>query len=75
MRRVIIAASVTVITLIAIAAEAETLHRGRVVQTTADRIIADRQLACRYTGKVDTVTLPNGSTAVILAKVCQEEKR
>lgn len=52
-------------------AHAETLHRGKVYKTTADRIIADRQLVCSY-GKTRFEALPDGRTVIIMGKVCTE---
>jgi hypothetical protein len=52
-------------------ASAEVLHKGKVVQTTADRIVAERQLVCTY-GKSRFEALPDGRTVVIMGKVCTE---
>jgi len=55
-------------------AKAETLTCDRktckVHQVTADRIIAERQLACTY-GKPRFVTAPNGVTVRFNPKVCK----
>jgi hypothetical protein len=55
-------------------ASAEVLHKGKVVQTTADRIVAERQLVCTY-GKSRFEALPDGRTVVIMGKVCVEVSR
>ncbi len=55
-------------------ASAETIHRGKVVQVTADRIIADRQLVCDYS-KPRFEALPDGRTVIIMGKVCTEVSR
>lgn len=57
--------------LLSSVASAETLHRGKVYKTTADRIIADRQLVCQY-GKTRFEATPDGRTVVIMGKVCTE---
>lgn len=67
--RIIIAA-----VLVSSVASAETLHKGRVHQTTADRIIAERQLVCSY-GKPRFEALPDGRTVVVMGKVCVEVSR
>jgi hypothetical protein len=53
------------------AAHAEVLFRGKVYQTTADRLIAERQLQCTY-GEWSLETLPNGSTVLTRSKVCTQ---
>jgi len=55
-------------------AHAETLHRGKVHKTTADRIIAERQLVCSY-AKPRFEALPGGRMVVIMGKVCTEVSR
>lgn len=55
-------------------ASAETLHKGKVVQTTADRIIAERQLVCSY-AKPRFEALPDGRMVIINGKVCIEVSR
>jgi hypothetical protein len=50
------------------------LVNGKPYETTADRIIAERQLQCTY-GEWRSETLPNGSTVIIRDKVCTNEKR
>lgn len=55
-------------------AYAETLHNGKVYRTTADRIIAERQLVCSY-GKPRFEALPDGRTVVVMGKVCVEVSR
>lgn len=55
-------------------ASAETLRKGKVHQTTADRIIAERQLVCSY-GKPRFEALPDGRTVVVMGKVCVEVSR
>lgn len=62
------------VALVSSVASAETLHRGKVHQTTADRIIADRQLVCSY-GKPRFEALPDGRTVVVMGKVCVEVSR
>lgn len=52
-------------------AHAETLHRGKVYKTTADRIIADRQLVCSY-AKPRFEALPDGRMVIINGKTCIE---
>lgn len=52
-------------------ASAEVLHKGKVVQVTADRIIAERQLVCSY-AKPRFEALPDGRTVIINGKVCVE---
>ena len=52
-------------------ASAEVLHNGKVYKTTADRIIADRQLVCDY-GKTRFEALPDGRQVIIMGKVCTE---
>lgn len=59
------------IALLSSVASAETLHRGKVYKTTADRIIADRQLVCSY-GKTRFEATPDGRTVIIMGKVCTE---
>lgn len=59
------------VALLAGPARAETLHNGRVYQTTADHLIKRLGLTCKPVGAVQSVTLPDGSTALIRAKVCQ----
>lgn len=55
-------------------ASAETLHKGKVHQTTADRIVAERQLVCSY-GKTRFEATPDGRTVIIMGKVCTELSR
>lgn len=55
-------------------ASAETLHKGKVHETTSDRIIAERQLVCSY-AKPRFEALPDGRTVVINGKVCIEVSR
>ncbi len=55
-------------------ASAETLVNGKVVQTTADKIVAERQLVCTY-GKTRFESDPQGRTVVIVGKVCTEVSR
>lgn len=55
-------------------ASAETLHRGKVYKTTADKIIAERQLVCSY-AKPRFEALPDGRTVIINGKVCVEVSR
>ena len=62
------------IALVSSVANAEVLHKGKVVQTTADRIIAERQLVCSY-GKTRFEALPDGRTVIIMGKVCTETSR
>lgn len=57
--------------LLARPARAEILHKGKVVQTTADRIVAERQLVCSY-AKPRFEALPDGRTVIINGKVCTE---
>jgi len=49
---------------------AETLHHGKVYQTTADRIIIERRLVCSY-GQWQSSTLASGATVLTRSKVCQ----
>lgn len=57
-------------------AHAETLHRGKVYKTTADQIIAQRQLVCTYAkGSTRVETDSKGRTVVIMGKVCTEVSR
>ena len=57
-------------------ARAETLHKGKVYKTTADRIIAERQLVCTYSrGAARVEHLPDGRLVVINGKVCTEVSR
>ncbi len=62
------------IALVSSAASAETLHHGKVYRTTADRIVAERQLVCTY-GKTRFESDPKGRTVVIMGKVCTEVSR
>ncbi len=55
-------------------ASAEVLHKGKVHQTTADKVVAERQLVCSY-GKTRFEALPDGRTVVIMGKVCTEISR
>lgn len=59
------------VALLSSVASAETLHRGKVHQTTADRIIAERQLVCSY-AKPRFESTPDGRTVIIMGKVCTE---
>lgn len=52
-------------------ASAEVLHKGKVYRTTADRIIAERQLVCDYS-RPRFDALPDGRTVVVMGKVCTE---
>ena len=52
-------------------ASAEVLHKGKVYRTTADRIIADRQLVCDYS-RPRFDALPDGRTVIVMGKVCTE---
>lgn len=62
--------------LLASVASAETLYRGKVYKTTADRIIAERQLVCTYSkGSARVEHLPDGRLVVINGKVCIEVSR
>jgi hypothetical protein len=74
---VVVAAKASLVALVltsAGVASAETLHRGKVHQTTADRIVAERQLVCSY-GKPRFEALPDGRTVVVMGKVCVEVSR
>jgi len=62
--------------LVSSAASAETLHHGKVYKTTADRIVAERQLVCTYAkGSTRVETDSKGRTVVIMGKVCTEVSR
>lgn len=64
------------VALLSSVASAETLHRGKVYKTTADRIVAERQLVCTYAkGSTRVESLPDGRTVVIMGKVCTEVSR
>ena len=52
-------------------AGADVLVNGKVHRTTADKIVADRQLVCSY-GKTRFEALPDGRTVVVMGKVCTE---
>lgn len=67
--RIILAAA-----LLSSVASAETLHKGKVHQTTADRIIAERQLVCSY-AKPRFEALPDGRMVIINGKTCIEVSR
>lgn len=57
-------------------AHAETLHKGKVHKTTADKIIADRQLVCTYAkGSTRVEHLPDGRLVIFNGKVCTEVSR
>lgn len=57
-------------------AGAETLHKGKVHKTTADRIVAERQLVCSYSkGSTRVESLPDGRTVIVMGKVCTEVSR
>ncbi len=57
-------------------ASAETLVNGKVVRTTADKIVAERQLVCTYAkGSTRVETDSKGRTVVIMGKVCTEVSR
>ncbi len=56
------------------AAHADVLVKGKVYKTTADKIIADRQLVCSY-AKPRFEALPDGRTVIINGKVCIEVSR
>lgn len=60
--------------LLAVNAHAEVLHNGKVHQTTADKVIAERQLVCTY-GKTRFEDLPDGRTVIVMGKVCVEVSR
>lgn len=67
------------ISLLSSLANAETLTRGpsgklTVHRTTADRIVAERQLVCDYS-RPRFEALPDGRTVVIMGKVCTEVSR
>lgn len=66
--------SVLALVVVSSPASAETLVNGKVVKTTADKIIAERQLVCTY-GKTRFESDPKGRTVVILGKVCTEVSR
>ena len=66
MTRIIIA-----LALLASGAGAETLHRGKVYQITADRIIIRERMQCTY-GPWEQETLPTGATVIRCAKTCQK---
>lgn len=55
-------------------AHAETLAKGRVHKTTADKLVAERQLVCTY-GKTRFETDSSGRQVVIMGKVCSEVSR
>ncbi len=69
MKRIIMA-----VLLLAATASAETLYKGKVYQVTADRLIAERQLACSY-GQWRFETSEEGKTIIIRDKVCTREQR
>lgn len=54
--------------------DAALAFRGKVYKTTADRIIADRQLVCSY-AKPRFEALPDGRMVIINGKVCTEVSR
>lgn len=60
--------------LLSSVASAETLVNGKVYKTTADKIVAERQLVCTY-GKTRFESDPKGRTVVIMGKVCTEVSR
>jgi len=73
---IIIAIIATIVLALATSAHAETLHRGKVHKTTADKIIAERQLVCTYAkGSTRVEHLPDGRMVVIDGKVCVEVSR
>jgi hypothetical protein len=67
MMRLIIA-----LALLASTAGAETLHQGRVYQTTADRYQAREQMACTYGPYRRFITLADGRLALIRIKRCEK---
>ncbi len=72
MKRIIIMAAATL--LLGATAKAEVLYRGKVYQVTADRLIAERQLACSY-GSWRFETSEEGKTIIIRDKVCTREAK
>lgn len=62
------------IALLATTASAEVIHRGKVVQTTADRIIRAERMPCSY-GPWHFQALPGGATALVRAKRCEKASR
>ncbi len=69
MKRIVIA-----LLLLSTTASAETLYNGKVYQVTADRLIAERQLACSY-GQWRFETSDDGRTVIIRDKVCTREAK
>ncbi len=67
----IVALLVWFATFLASNARADVLVNGKVHQTTADKVIAQRQLVCSY-GKTRFEATPDGRTVVIMGKVCTE---
>lgn len=60
--------------LLAINVRADVLVNGKVYKTTADKIVAERQLVCSY-AKPRFEALPDGRMVIINAKVCTEVSR
>lgn len=61
--------------LLASTAGAETLHRGRVHQTTADRYQEREQMVCSYEPYRRFITLADGRLALVRIKRCEKTSK
>lgn len=70
MKQVITTAIAGAAFLLAGMVHGETLYRGKVYQTTADRLIVERKLTCSY-GPWSIETTADGVTVLSRKKVCK----